>query len=75
MTISIEDLHALKNMVTEKDIDYEEIDRILNVMFTPLENSFPKCQDTIEFFSDTNIEVNFSNQTNIYLEIFIPLNN
>jgi hypothetical protein len=36
VTLSVKDLQLLKNMVNKRDIDYTEIDRILNSLFTPL---------------------------------------
>uniref|UniRef100_A0A2S2P515 Chloride channel CLIC-like protein 1 n=1 Tax=Schizaphis graminum TaxID=13262 RepID=A0A2S2P515_SCHGA len=36
VTLSVKDFQLLKNMVNKKDIDYTEIDRILNSLFTPL---------------------------------------
>lgn len=46
MTINAQDLELLKNMANKKDIDYMEIDRILNDMFIPVKNSLPKFDET-----------------------------
>ncbi|VVC33531.1 Hypothetical protein CINCED_3A021676 [Cinara cedri] len=57
VTISVGDLRALKNMATKKDIEYEQIDRILNTMFAPIKkNDFPEFQQTNEFIG-MNIEI------------------
>lgn len=38
MTLTVQDLQLLKNMASKKEIDYTEIDRILNDMFIPMKN-------------------------------------
>jgi len=37
LTLSVQDLELLKNVANKRDIDYIEIDRILNGLFTPVE--------------------------------------
>jgi len=37
VTLSVPDLQLLKNMANKRDIDYTEIDRILNGLFTPID--------------------------------------
>ncbi|XP_025192442.1 uncharacterized protein LOC112592552 isoform X2 [Melanaphis sacchari] len=37
VTLSTQDLQLLKNMASKRDIDYTEVDRILNSLFTPVE--------------------------------------
>ncbi|CAH1715475.1 unnamed protein product [Aphis gossypii] len=36
VALSVQDLELLKNMANKRDIDYTEIDRILNSLFTPI---------------------------------------
>ncbi|XP_060861303.1 uncharacterized protein LOC132938467 [Metopolophium dirhodum] len=37
VTLSVQDLELLKNMANKRDVDYTEVDRILNGLFTPVE--------------------------------------
>jgi len=45
----MEDLRLLENMASTKEIDYIEIDRILNGMFTPVKKSSSKFQESDGF--------------------------
>lgn len=46
VTINVQDLQLLKNMVNNKDIDYLEIDRILNGMFVPAQENISESKLT-----------------------------
>lgn len=51
VTINVQDLKLLKNMAIKKDIDYMEIDRILNGMFTPVKQSLPEFEGTYSYLN------------------------
>lgn len=45
----MEDLQLLESMAKNKEIDYIEIDRILNGMFTPVKKHSFKFQESVGF--------------------------
>lgn len=51
VTLPVQDLQLLENMVNNKDIDYIEIDRIINVMFSPDDFRFPMDNDYGETYN------------------------
>lgn len=55
--MSAQDLQLLKNMAINRDIDYIEIDRILNNMFTPMKKSASGYQATNNFGGISHVEV------------------
>jgi len=56
VTLSAEDLQLLKNMILEKEIDFIEIDRILNDMFIPIINENSKFIEINSFIDNDQIK-------------------
>lgn len=52
MALTVEDLHLLETMTTTNEVDYVEIDRILNGMFTVEKKLFSGFQRT-NYFVET----------------------
>lgn len=55
VTISVQDLQLLKHMSSKKNFDYLEIDRILNVMFTPENENICKSQSTYNYLKSYQV--------------------
>jgi len=47
--INVQDLELLMNMANRKNIDYIEIDRILNSMFTPVKKNLFEFKSTDDY--------------------------
>jgi len=58
VTLSAEDLQSLKNMILKKEIDFIEIDRILNNMFIPVINENSKFIEINSFIDIDQVIIN-----------------
>jgi len=58
VTLSAEDLQLLKNMILKKEIDFIEIDRILNNMFIPVMNENSKFVEINSFIDIDQVIIN-----------------